>query len=145
MFAILILDEGSMYASSGRIYYACIRNTEISSTHRLLECKKAQMRGIISWKLPQLNILSKEDKLRMILNVSYENYVISDVMKYVKNVLFIAWYNIDGHSQYNRWCREVLRSIFGWCNGREMCVKCLYWLNCTFNWSIQLFLLLFNT
>ncbi len=40
-------------------------------------------------RLIHFNTLSKEDKLRMILNLSCENHVIKDIMKYIKTICAI--------------------------------------------------------
>ena len=90
-FAILRLDESSTYAILDRICDAC--NTEMSSTHRLLKCKKSSnvrdsFMNKIYTRLPYFNTLSKEDKLR-ILNLSCENHVINDVIKYTKTICTI--------------------------------------------------------
>ena len=39
--------------------------------------------------LTYFNTLSKEDKLRMILNLSCEHHVINDIMKYIKTICAI--------------------------------------------------------
>ncbi len=92
-FAILRLDKARTYASLDKICDVC--NTEMNSTHRLLECKKSfHVRDSFMSKINRLthfNTLSKEDKLKVILNLSCENQVTSDIMKYIqKFVLFIA-------------------------------------------------------
>ena len=70
-------------------------------TDRLFECKKKKKKKQnVRNGLPHLNTLSKENKLRIILNLSCENHVINDVMNTLKQfVLFMACYKTDGHSQ----------------------------------------------
>ncbi len=47
-----------------------------------LNVRDSFMKKIFS--LTHFKTLSKEDKLRMILNLSCENHVINDIMKYIK-------------------------------------------------------------
>ncbi len=45
-------------------------------------------------RLPHFNTVSKDNKLRLILNLSCESHVINDVMKYVNNVKNNLYYSL---------------------------------------------------